>query len=253
MYKLMIAEDESLERKAINIIIKKHFDNIEVVEEAKNGLEAVRIAKKTKPDIIIMDIKMPEKGGIEAQKEILQFHPTVKTVILTAYDEFQFAHSAIKLNVVDYLLKPARPLELVEAINRAISHIQFNKELKDEEINLINKSLIEKAVSYIHKNYSGNINLESVASYVHLNPQYFSRYFKANVGMTFIDYVSKLRIKRAKELLTSTDDSIGEISFKVGYIDPGYFSKVFSRHEGVSPHKFRMDHKTSNMRINHID
>lgn len=243
MYKLMIAEDEVLERKAINIIIKKHFDNIDIIEEAQNGIEAVEIARRIKPDIIIMDIRMPEKNGIEAQKTILKFHHNVKTIILTAYDEFQFAQAAIKLNVIDFLLKPAKPSEIVEAINKAITSIQFNENITSLEINVMNKSIIQEAIDYIHKNYSKNINLESVASFVHLNPQYFSRYFKANVGMTFIEYLSKLRIKKAKELLELTDKSISEISFEVGYIDPGYFSKVFSKLEGVTPNKFKIDHR----------
>ncbi|QCX34871.1 response regulator [Caloramator sp. E03] len=241
----MIAEDEVLERKAINIIIKKYFDNIDIIEEAQNGIEAVEIARRIKPDIIIMDIRMPEKNGIEAQKTILKFNHNVKTIILTAYDEFQFAQAAIKLNVIDFLLKPAKPSEIVEAINKAITSIQFNENISSLEINAMNKSLIQEAIDYIHKNYSKNINLESVASFVHLNPQYFSRYFKANVGMTFIEYLSKLRIKKAKELLELTDKSISEISFEVGYIDPGYFSKVFSKFEGVTPNKFKIDHRKS--------
>ncbi len=239
MYKLLIAEDESLERKALRIIIQKKFNNIQLLEDAKTGVEAINLAHKFKPDIIIMDIKMPEKNGIDALQSIIQFHPYVKTIILTAYNDFDFAQKAIQLGVVDYILKPARPSELYNSINKAFNLFQG---VNDDFMTVSSSSkspLIDAAMNYIHKNFTKNINLESVASHVYLNPQYFSRYFKNHTGINFIDYLSQIRIQEAKKLLLSTDKSISNISLTVGYIDPSYFSKVFIKYEGLSPHKYR--------------
>lgn len=99
MYKLMIVEDEPLERKALRIILKKEFYNIDIIEDSKNGEEAVLKAKVFKPDIILMDIKMPEKTGLDAQKEIIEFLPNVKTIIITAYEQFSYAQTAIKMEL----------------------------------------------------------------------------------------------------------------------------------------------------------
>lgn len=247
----MIAEDEILEIKALKIILEKNYNNIEIIEEAKTGSEAIVIAKKFKPDIILMDIKMPEKTGLEAQEIILKFLPNVKTIILTAYDDFAFAQNAIRLGVVDYLLKPAKPLRLKESLDKAIYTIQNNSNYKSDFIKSSSeKSIIEKALEYISLNFNQNITLDSMAKYVHFNPQYFSRYFKNNTGMNFIDYLSKVRIEESKKLLTNTNKSIAAVSMAVGYVDPGYFSKVFIKYEGISPHKFRYNNKAKPFPLN---
>lgn len=241
MYKLLIVDDEAFERKVIRFMLKKSFTNIEIVGDATNGEEAVLLSKKYKPHIIIMDIKMPEKNGLEAQKSIIQFNPNIKTIILTAFDSFNFAQNAIKLGVVDYILKPIKPDELNESINKVISLLQ--KEKIDSQIPedlSSDKDPIHIAMKYINKNFNKNISLESVSEHIHLNPQYFSRYFKNNTGVNFIEYVSKLRIKEGKKLLVSTEKSISRISMDIGYIDPAYFTKVFIKYEGISPHKYRL-------------
>lgn len=239
MYKLLIAEDESLERKALRIILQKKFDNVEIINDAKTGIEAIDLAYKYRPEIIIMDIKMPEKNGIEALESITQFLPYVKTIILTAYNDFDFAKRAIQLGVIDYILKPAKPSELYQSMDKVLGLLP---NINDNFIDVESPSKsdpINEAINYIHKNFNKNISLESVSSHVYLNPQYFSRYFKSHTGVNFIDYVSQIRIQEAKKLLVCTNNSISNISLSVGYMDPSYFSKVFIKYEGVAPHKYR--------------
>lgn len=248
MYKLLIVEDENLERTALKILIQRHFDSIDIVGEAKNGLEAVTLAKKYSPHIILMDIEMPQMNGLMAQKEIIKFLPEVKTIILTAYDIFDFAQTAIKLYVFDYILKPVQPNGLMKAIEKAIDKIStssVNLQSTSLQDNNSTDILINDALKYIKTHYNENINLDTVASYVHLNSQYFSRYFKHKLGMNFIDYLSYIKIENAKDLLANTDKSITEISLKVGYIDSSYFSKVFMKHVGMTPLKFRMINRKS--------
>lgn len=238
MYNLLIVEDEALERRALNIIIKRNLDMVDVVGEAKNGFEAIELAKKFRPDIILMDIEMPELNGLSAQKEIISFLPNVKTIILTAYDSFDFARNAIRLGVFDYILKPVQPNVLTKVITEALSNLLINNTEINENGN-INESLIKEALRYIKENFNQNINLETVASYVHLNPQYFSRYFKNKTGTNFIEYLALLRINKAKDMLINTNKSITEICLSVGYVDSSYFSKVFIKHVGITPFKFR--------------
>lgn len=249
MYRILIADDEAFERKTIRFILQKTFTNIEIVDDAKTGNEAILLAEKYRPHIILMDIKMPEKSGLEAQESIIEFLPNVKTIILTAYDNFSFAQNAIKLAAVDYILKPVKPEDLSESINKIISLLK--NESTNDFYNSVevssNRDPIHKAIEYINQNFSENINLESVAEHVHLNPHYFSRYFKNNTGVNFIEYVSKLRVKKAKRLLVSTEKSISRISLDIGYVDPTYFTKVFLKYEGISPHKYRLMEKRSSI------
>lgn len=251
MYKLLIADDEAFERKAMRFILNKNFNNLEILDDATTGNEAISLSQKFKPNIVIMDIKMPEKNGLDAHKEISSFIPSVKTIILTAYDNFNFAQSAIKLGVVDYILKPVRPNELNASINKIISLINTEDSHFYPSKNLPSaKDPIRKALEYINIHCCENINLESVADYVHLNPQYFSRYFKNNTGVNFVEYVSKTRLKKAKKLLLSTNKSINRISLEVGYSDAAYFTKVFTKYEGISPHKYRLTEKKQSLDLN---
>ncbi|KYH29507.1 MULTISPECIES: response regulator transcription factor [Clostridium] len=247
MYKLMIVEDEPLERKALRIILKKEFYNIDIIEDSKNGEEAVLKAKVFKPDIILMDIKMPEKTGLDAQKEIIEFLPNVKTIIITAYEQFSYAQTAIKYGVIDYLLKPIRPIDLKMVVNKALKSIEKVDSIKVKDLKSkdISENTIKAVLKYIDNNYSRDISLNTVANHVHLNSQYLSRYFKQKLGITFTQYVTNLKIEKAKKLLINTDKSITQVSMEVGFSDVSYFSKVFYKNENLSPYKFKCKYKNN--------
>lgn len=96
-----------------------------------------------------------------------------------------------------------------------------------------------KAKDYIDEHYHHPLTLEEVAEYVGISPCYFSKLFKDRFGMTFIDYVTDVRIARAKKEMADPNKSLKEICFLVGYNDPNYFSRVFKKHTGMSPSEYR--------------
>ncbi|MFC4619344.1 response regulator [Camelliibacillus cellulosilyticus] len=98
---------------------------------------------------------------------------------------------------------------------------------------------IHKAEVYIKDHFHLPLTLEEVARHIGLSPYYFSKLFKEKVGMTFVDYLTKIRMNQAKMLIASTDRSLKEICFEVGYKDPNYFSRVFKKWVKVSPKKYR--------------
>jgi AraC-like DNA-binding protein/ligand-binding sensor protein len=100
-------------------------------------------------------------------------------------------------------------------------------------------SAVEQAIKFIGKRLDEPLNLSRVADEVHLSPTYFARLFKKEMGLTFHDYLTQLRIREAARLLKDTSLPISEISIRVGYKDPNYFSQVFRRVMKTTPTDFR--------------
>ena len=107
------------------------------------------------------------------------------------------------------------------------------------------KEVIE-ACKYVEVHLEKKITLDEVANVLYLNPSYFSRLFKKEVGETFVEYVTKAKMTRAKELLEQTTDSVGKICERLGYDNQSYFIKVFKNYVGTTPIEFRGERKQAN-------
>ncbi len=116
MFKLLIADDEQIVIEGIKDSISWDQYDIEVVGTAKNGAEALKLAKELKPEIIISDIKMPGLNGLEFIEELKSFLPDVKVILISAYEEFDYAKQAIRLEVNSYLSKPVKKVEVINEV-----------------------------------------------------------------------------------------------------------------------------------------
>jgi len=238
MYKLLICDDEPLERIALRKMIEKRYSNITVLDDAKTGGEAVKAAQRFLPDILLIDIKMPELNGLEAQKKIIEFHPTIKTAIITAYSDFSYAQEAIKYNIVDFLLKPVPPVDLYACIDKILEEIQ-EEAAKSEKKELEALTAVQQAIVYIDAHYTEGLRIGDVAERINLSEKYFSRYFKQQTGVSFTDYINLRLIKKAKGLLTHTKSPIYNIAMELNFSDAAYFTKVFRKYEKVTPSQYR--------------
>jgi two-component system response regulator YesN len=120
--------------------------------------------------------------------------------------------------------------EYLEEINR------FLLGLKDK---YRDKKEIEAAMEYIQANYAKDLSMTMVANHISLNYSYFSYLFKEQTGLSFVDYLKRLRIEKAKELLQNSDDKIYEVAEKVGYRNPKHFGRVFREITGITPVEYR--------------
>ncbi len=128
MFKIMIVDDEPAIRKGLTGFIDWKSIGCEISAVATDGVDAVEKLEKAEPDIVITDIKMPEMDGIELSKYIYNKHPHIKTIILTAYDDFDYSQSAIKFGVVDFVLKLTSTVKIIEAIEKAKTLILKERE-----------------------------------------------------------------------------------------------------------------------------
>jgi len=104
-------------------------------------------------------------------------------------------------------------------------------------IDLSNK-IVRLTKEYLEAHYTEDISLEDVAAQVNVSPQYFSKLIKKNTGFNFIDWLSMMRVRRAKELFNTTNLSIKEVCFMIGYKDPNYFSRIFKKRVGITPSEY---------------
>lgn len=131
MYKLLIVEDEAEVRNGIRNNIDWRSMGFKVIAEAGNGREALDIIENSKPDVVITDITMPIMDGLELSCILKKEYPTIRTIILTGYDDFKFAQRAIKYGVSDYLLKPVLPEDLSKLMLRIKNEI--DSEIAEKE------------------------------------------------------------------------------------------------------------------------
>lgn len=347
LIKVFLVEDEIVIRNGIKRSINWEEEGFSFAGEASDGELALPLILEKRPDILITDIKMPFMDGLELSQEVKKEIPNIKILILSGYDEFNYAREAIKIGVTEYLLKPVSASKLISTlkeISKVIAEERYNtKELvkigtsrdiiekflingtmeevelfvnsyinRIEEEKLLSVSVrqymivdfytviisfceklgvsydsIKQELDYIQneltgflsvrdvKNYiynlvtmviklrdensekryqdiisqakdiisslyrSSEISLNSVSSSVGLSPSYFSTVFARETGQTFKEYLTDIRMEKAKELLMCTSMQAAEIGYEVGYKDPHYFSFIFKKKQGCSPTEYR--------------
>jgi len=116
--RVLIADDHAILREGLRALLRLH-DDIEVVGEAADGREAVDLAAKLRPDVVLMDIAMPGLGGLEATIELRRILPDVKVIVLTQYDDREYLRRFLQAGVSGYLLKKTAGSELASAIRAA--------------------------------------------------------------------------------------------------------------------------------------
>ena len=122
--KILIADDHQILRQGLRTLLEKEPD-LEVVAEADNGRSTVRLARETQPEVIIMDVAMPDMNGIEATRQIISEMPKVKVIALSMYADRRFVANMLKAGASGYLLKDCASEELVRAIRVVLTHKTF--------------------------------------------------------------------------------------------------------------------------------
>lgn len=160
MLQLLIVDDEPLERQAIRYVLQRERPAYQIVGEGRDGSEAVRLAKKFSPDVVLLDIKMPVMDGLEAGKVIRKIRPEARLVFVTAYDEFAYAQEAIALGASRYLLKPVAAEELITLLDDLAQEIEKERQAREETKQL--RSALEEMLPLIRQGFA----LDLVAGHI---------------------------------------------------------------------------------------
>ena len=151
MYKVLIADDEGIALCSLSYIIENTWKDQCTVRSADTGRTVIEIAETFRPDVAVMDIQMPGINGIEAIKEIRKFSPQTLFIIVTAYDQFDYAKEAIDLGVLCYLTKPLDRDKFVDVMNGAFAQIDREKTKRSNDLKIWEK--LETVVPMIESGF----------------------------------------------------------------------------------------------------
>lgn len=234
MLKVIIADDERIIRRTIRLIGNWEEYNMEIVGEAQNGIEAVKLIQDMRPDVILLDMKMPGHSGDQVLEIISREKQKAAVIVISGYDDFQYARIALKYGAVDYILKPINRNELNQALKK-ISE-QYTKTPAAANIEP-RKEVVEQIKERIEADYAQDLSLSSLAEEYYMNKDVLSRLFKKKYGVNLTSYINEVRLTQAKAYLAAGYNSAQSAEL-VGYHDGSYFSRVFKKYYGISPMKF---------------
>jgi two-component system, response regulator YesN len=231
--RILIVDDEPIILGGLVRIIGEAAPLGTEVREAGNAFEALEVMKAYLPDVTVTDLHMPEKNGFELMEEARESGLCDRFIVLTGYDEFEYVRKALRIGVVDYLLKPVDK----EEIAKLLAHL--HRELPSEAESECSGHA-KRILAYTKTHYMNDLSLDRLADLMDLHPNYISSMFKKVTGDTFVNYLNAYRIKEAQKLLkTQRDLPVHAIGQRVGFESNHYFAKVFKKYTGTTPGAYR--------------
>lgn len=243
MYRLIVVDDEKFIRESV-ISFEWESIGIQAASCFESGEKALAYISENSVDIVLTDICMPGMTGVALVDKIKEINPGTIVICISGYSDYEYLRGCLQAGANDYLLKPIDKEELFETVRNLLSgkgslkgKVNSNVDAEDEKN--VQHHYISIALKYIDDNYGNFISLEKVAEVIGLNPVYLSYLFKKIKKENFSEYLNKVRLEKAEELLRNSTLRIGEISEEVGYKDARYFSSLFKKRTGMSPNEYR--------------
>lgn len=236
------------------LLIKKSFKDNYSLLETDNCKEALSIAFKKLPDLIICDFSVEEMNGIELCKQLKTNIRTshIPFILTSSSDLIEYQIEGLKSGADFYIIKPlkvelfkVRVEKLLESrkLMKKYFHIQDHFNLKRENLTSSDDVFIDKVLKLLNANISDeSYDIKELVSDMNTSRSTFYRKLKEITGQAPNDFIQMIRLNRAAELLLQNQNTISEISFMVGYKDPNYFGKCFRKMYGVAPSQYLEKH-----------
>ncbi|MDD6872029.1 MAG: response regulator [Clostridiales bacterium] len=200
----------------------------------EDGTEALEWLESHSVDLVVTDIVMCNMSGLELARTLWERGYPASVVLLSAHGEFDYARQGIAYGVAAYLLKPVRHEELLTVLNETASALENRREdrgapIEDDE----DEGLVLRVERYVRAHIAEELNVGRVAEAMHYSERHFRRQFQKEARCQISDFMTRVRIARARELL-SDGLSCEETARAVGYSGERYFKKVFHEITGES-------------------
>ena len=256
MYKVMIIDDETIIVEGLSKSIDWEKYHCQVVATAHNGREGKKLIEEIRPDMVFLDICMPEMDGLTMVAALQSEYKDMLVTVLTGFRDFEYAQRALHLGVCRFLLKPSNMTEIEEAISYMVSRLdeqgglaatekaaegepQKAGEIVENAQEAAGNFIVRNAIAYMEEHYAEKIYLNDVAEQIYVSQWHLSKLLNKELGQNFSEVLNGIRIKKAEELLKDPSLRIGDIAEEVGFLDVAHFSRIFKKITGVSANEYR--------------
>lgn len=245
--KVLVVDDSEQDSRLLASFL---LDNGYQLFVARSGLEAVEIARQVLPDVVLLDVYMPQLDGY-ATFQIMRATPelaSIPVIFLTAAASPQEKVKGLQLGAMDYITKPYDFEEVALRLNMRMQSLRpdkflFARERKNQPMEphteRLARALFESAASIMLADLAAELSMDELTKLLRTNSKRLNQAFLACTGMTVFGYFREMRMLEAKRLLSETLYEINVVSAKVGFKIPANFSSAFRRRFGMSPRAFR--------------
>ncbi len=242
---LVVEDDES-----VRLLLEELLSSEYVVHTASDGYFGYESAQENLPDLILSDWKMPRMDGVELIEKIRSHEEVsnIPVILLTAYTNIETRIKGLKVGADDYIDKPFHEQELMLRINNILERIRavqrrFFKDvaMKPEhmQLNKANKEFLKKAIAYVEEHMENSeFRVEDFSSGMYMHKNSLNRKLKNITGLTANAFVRNIRLKNAATMLIEGEDNVSGVSYRVGFVDQRYFSRIFKSHFGLPPKRY---------------
>lgn len=243
---ILIVEDDPQMRSSLESLLSRYF-TVHVAAQAKDAFLSI---KENLPDLILSDIHMPDENGLEFCKTIKKNRDTshIPLILMTAEDSVHIAQDALNAGADSFIIKPFDKMLLLTSIYNLITTLENAKfrfshdpSVRPSELtkNKADEELIEKAILFIEKHLDNEkLNGDMLARELGTSKSYLYVKLKTLTGMTLNEFVKSIRLKRSTQLLLSGEMTIAQVSYALGFSEPSYFTKVFTKYFGMNPKEY---------------
>ena len=253
MYRILLVEDDEALRYVYARMNAWQENGFCLAAQAANGKPALEQLDKERFDLIVTDIRMPFVDGLELLRELRRRAIQTPVILVSSYGEFEYAREGLVLGAFDYIVKPFCEEQLNAVLSRAAQSLSAHTG-EDSQYALVRETLeqlgipvqedgfVHTLAAFLAAHLNGVITMEQAAEHLGLSKDYFGKQCRSHTGMTFGALYNQVRVAYARQLLRESTDKAGEISERLGFASPDYFTRIFKEITGCTPSAYRAAH-----------
>lgn len=228
--RLLVIDDDP----RISESLQDAFDKYQFIP-CLSGVEGLeKLSCDTEIDLVLLDYRLKDMDGLTILKKIRESGNKIGIILITAYSDKELIIKCLENNANNFVEKPFRFDEIDDKIQKAL---KLTHRVRTPRIQA--RAHVLHTAEFISSQEGKDITLNGLSRRLNCSSKYYSRIFKQNMGKTFTEYRLRIKMQKAKKLLSDTEYSINHISNLLGYMNPSAFMKIFKKLEGVTPSQYR--------------